>query len=228
LFHTECAHGIPSHSLSAPGLRRNELPKEWGAPCGTPGFGFHHGCLGRSVVRGSLSRASRVCTPHRPPPSPGFPVNMITTSLRQRAMARRHVAEDRRATIESTKPPLELPPPGVQHHRWPGARRATTYRLVIHPSAREPSRCLPPRSCLGSTLQEVAPLQGFASTFTRRLDIEDIHETSGRRCQLWVYIRSDVHRRASTVAQRPLELPPRVTSLELRRNVAASDVLWSI
>jgi hypothetical protein len=81
LFHAEYAHGIPSHSLSAPAACLDKLPREWGAPCGTPHLGFRRGCLGRSVLRRSLSRASRVCTPHRPPTSPGFPVNIITTSL---------------------------------------------------------------------------------------------------------------------------------------------------
>jgi hypothetical protein len=133
LFHAEYAHGIPSYSPSAPKTCRNKLPKEWGVPCGTPRLGFGHGCLGRSLLRGSLSRASSVCTPFRPPPSPGFPVNTISTSLKQRKSMRRYAARACRATIESTKPPLELPPREVQHQRWPGARRAKTNRHANRP-----------------------------------------------------------------------------------------------
>jgi hypothetical protein len=84
LFHAENAHGVLSHSLSAPRTYQSKLSKEWGVSCETPHLGFCHGCLGRSAPRGSLSRASRVCTPFRPPPSPGFPVDTITTSLKRR------------------------------------------------------------------------------------------------------------------------------------------------
>jgi hypothetical protein len=93
VFHAEYAHGVPSHSPSAPDTCRNMIPKKWGVRCRTPHLGFCHGCLGRSVARGSLFCASSVCTPFRPPPSPGFPVRINTTSLKQHGLTGRQAAK---------------------------------------------------------------------------------------------------------------------------------------
>jgi hypothetical protein len=68
-------------------------PKKWGVRCRTPHLGLCLGCLGRSVTRGSLFCASSVCTSSTPPPSPGFPAHITTTSLRQRTLTRRQAAK---------------------------------------------------------------------------------------------------------------------------------------
>jgi len=224
------------------------LPKKWGVRCRTPHLGLCLGCLGRFVTRGSLFCASSVCTPFRPPPSPGFPVRITTTSLRQRTLTRRQAAKARRATIASTTPPLELPHREVRHQLWPGARRATTKRLVGRPFVRrsfsKPSAAIlpwfhTPRGCPLGTLrlralatsgQQGCPLDVRLSVASSPLSLDFALPLDKRygndrssRAQTVPPRLTQPHKQASASACQPLGLPPRDGLLGFRPGWSATS-----
>jgi hypothetical protein len=126
---------------------------------------------------------------------------------------------------------LELPPREVRHQLWPGARRATTKRLVgrpfaarsfLKPSAAVLLRFHTPRGYPLGTLrlralttsgQQGCPrnvgLSAAGSSFFQAFALPRIKKSGPEQ----VPSRPSCH--ASTSARRPLGLPPRTTSLEL-------------